>query len=61
VVDVNAEYGFSKRLALFAALSNLLDEPIDNKIYSPATPEYAQFRQRQNFGALWTFGLKSTF
>ncbi len=61
VIDLNAEYYLSKRVAAFAALSNLLDDPIDNKIYGPSTPEYARFRQRQQFGSLWTFGLKGTF
>jgi TonB-dependent receptor len=61
VIDVNAEYVLWRRLSFFAALNNILNEPVDNKIYGPVTPEYAHFRQRQNYGALWTFGLKNLF
>jgi iron complex outermembrane receptor protein len=61
VVDVNAEYRFTRTLAGFASLSNLQDDPIDDKIYGPMTPDYARFRQRQQYGSLWTFGLRSTF
>ncbi len=61
VVDVNAEYTFWRRTSVFASLNNVLNEPIDNKIYGPNTPDYARFRQRQNYGSLWTFGVKSVF
>jgi iron complex outermembrane receptor protein len=61
VIDVNAEYFVTRRIAVFAALSNIMDDPIDNKIYGPNTPLEARFRQRQNYGALWTFGLKGNF
>ncbi|MDO8539795.1 MAG: TonB-dependent receptor [Opitutaceae bacterium] len=61
VVDVNAEYIFWRRTSVFAALNNILNEPVDNKIHGPSTPDYARFRQRQNYGALWTFGVKSVF
>lgn len=61
VVDVNAEYILFKRTSLFAALNNILNEPVDAKIYGPSTPAVARFRQRQNYGALWTFGVKSIF
>jgi TonB-dependent receptor len=61
VVDVNAEYVFWKRTSVFAALNNVLNEPVDTKIYGPGTPDYARFRQRQNYGSLWTFGIKSVF
>jgi hypothetical protein len=27
----------------------------------PSTPAHAQFRQREDFGSLWTFGVKGTF
>ncbi len=61
VMDLNAEYYLTRNIAAFAALSNLADDPIDNLIYGPNTPDYARFRQRQQFGSLWTFGLKGTF
>lgn len=61
VIDLNAEYFVTRRITVFSALSNILNAPIDNEIYGPSTPEHAQFRSRQNYGALWTFGLKGVF
>jgi iron complex outermembrane recepter protein len=60
-VDVLGEYYFWKRFALFANLRNLRDQPEDREISGPSTPAHAQFRQRVNFGSLWTFGIKGTF
>lgn len=61
VIDLNAEYVVWRRTSLFAALNNILNEPVDAKIYGPSTPAVARFRQRQNYGALWTIGVKSIF
>ena len=60
-IDVLGEYYFYKRFAVFANLRNIGDATEDFEIYNPLTPEHAQFRQREDFGALWTFGLKGTF
>ncbi len=60
-LDLNAEYNLSKHFALYAALRNVLDSPDDVQVYGPSTPEHAQFRQRIEFGSLWTFGIKGTF
>lgn len=60
-IDLNAEAYITKRFALFAALRNIGDAPDDIQIYGPSTPEHAQFRQRIEFGSLWTFGIKGTF
>ncbi|MES2696277.1 MAG: TonB-dependent receptor, partial [Verrucomicrobiota bacterium] len=60
-VDVNAEYTFYKRFAAFAALRNIGDTPDDVQVYGPSTPQESQFRQRVEFGSLWTFGIKGTF
>ena len=61
VIDFNAEYFLNKRLTLLSAFSNILDDPVDNKIYGPNIPQLAKFLQRQNYGSLWTFGLKNVF
>lgn len=61
IVDFSAEYFLNKTFTLYANMNNLFDEPVDREIYGTATPEYARLRQRQNFGALWTFGIKGTF
>lgn len=61
VIDLNGEFKLTRRLTFFAAASNLHDDPIDFEVHGPSTPDEAQFRQRQNFGALWTLGIKGTF
>jgi iron complex outermembrane recepter protein len=61
ILDFSGQYFLTRRISLFANLNNLLDAPVDAKIYGPSTPAHANFRQRQNFDALWTFGVKGTF
>ena len=60
-IDVTAEYSLTRRLALFANLRNVNDPTDDVEIHGPTTPDAAQFRQRAEFGSLWTVGLKGTF
>jgi TonB-dependent receptor len=59
--DVIGEYRLNKRFVIFANLRNIWDEPDDAEISGPSTPEVARFRQRQNFGSLWTFGIRGTY
>lgn len=61
IVDLSAEYYFMKHTAFWMNLTNLTDSPIDLEIAGPTTPEYAWFRQRTNFGAMWLFGVKTSF
>jgi hypothetical protein len=42
-------------------LNNVGDTPADIEIANPNTPEIAQFRQRLQYGSLWTCGIKATF
>ena len=60
-IDVTGEYSLTRRLALFANLRNVNDPTDDAEIHGPTTPAAAQFRQRAEFGSLWTVGLKGTF
>ncbi|WP_414661103.1 carboxypeptidase regulatory-like domain-containing protein [Horticoccus sp. 23ND18S-11] len=60
-IDVTGEYSLSKRFAVFANLRNVNDPTDDVEISGPNTPAVAQFRQRAEFGSLWTFGIKGTF
>jgi TonB-dependent receptor len=60
-IDLLGEYHLSRRFALFANLRNLNDATEDLEIAGPSTPAHAQFRQRTDFGALWTIGLKGRF
>jgi TonB-dependent receptor len=60
-IDLTGEYSIRKHFALFANLRNLNDPTDDVEISGPNTPAMAQFRQRAEFGSLWTFGVKGTF
>jgi hypothetical protein len=60
-IDVSAEYSITRRFALFANLRNI-NKPVDDvEITGPTTPAHAQLRQRQDFGSLWTIGVKGSF
>ena len=60
-LDLTGEYSITRRLALFANLRNI-NKPVDDvEITGPTTPAHAQLRQRQDFGSLWTFGVKGSF
>ena len=60
-VDVSAEYYLKRSLGVFIAIRNIGSATEDTKIYGPNTPEYAHFRQRDDYASLWTFGVKGTF
>jgi TonB-dependent receptor len=60
-IDVQGDYVLRKGLTVFAALRNISDTPNDTKIYNPATPLVARFRQRTYYDSLWSFGVKGTF
>jgi TonB-dependent receptor len=57
-LDLNAEFYLYKRIALFASIRNIGDAPDDIKVYGPSTPAVARFRQRIEYGSLWSFGVK---
>lgn len=60
-VDLSAEYTFHRRFAVFANLRNIGDASDDVEITGPNTPPHAQFRSREQYGSLWTIGVKGTF
>jgi iron complex outermembrane receptor protein len=60
-IDVSGEYNLSRHLGLFFALRNVSDATEDTKVYGPHTPSYAKFRQRDDYAALWTAGIKGSF
>lgn len=60
-IDLTGEYSIRKHFALFANLRNINDPTDDQETAGPNTPAVAQFRQRADFGSLWTFGIKGTF
>ena len=61
LLDVNGEFTLRKNTALFFNLTNLRDAPNDTEVAGPTTPGLARLTQRQTFGSLWTFGVRSTF
>jgi TonB-dependent receptor len=60
-IDLTGEYSLTRRLSVFANLRNINDPTDDVEIHGPTTPAEAQFRQRAEFGSLWTLGIKGTF
>jgi iron complex outermembrane receptor protein len=60
-IDLTGEYSLRRNFAVFANLRNLNDPTDDVEIHGPSTPAEAQFRQRAEFGSLWTLGVKATF
>jgi iron complex outermembrane receptor protein len=59
--DVQLDYYFYRSFAVFGSLRNAGEIPADTHIYGPLTPEPARFRNRIDWGSLWTFGIKGTF
>ncbi|MEN9635571.1 MAG: hypothetical protein RL077_3975, partial [Verrucomicrobiota bacterium] len=46
---------------LFGSMRNAFNELEDTHIYGPLTPAFARFRNRIDYGSLWTFGVRNTF
>lgn len=61
LMDIQGDYNLTKQFALFLNMRNLGDVPEDVERLGPSTTEVAHFRQRENWGALWTFGVKGSF
>lgn len=60
-IDVSAEYYIKRSLGLFISIRNIGSATEDQKVYGPDTPEYAHFRQRDDYASLWTAGIKGSF
>lgn len=60
-IDLAGEYYFMKKFAVFFNIRNVRNMPEDFEIAGPNTPEHAQFRSREQAGALWTLGVRGTF
>ena len=61
LLDVSGEFTLRRNTALYFNLTNLRDAPADIEVAGPSTPGFARLSQRQTFGSLWTFGVKSSF
>ncbi len=60
-LDVNAEYRFTRRVALFVNLRNATSIAWRNEAYGPATPAYARGRQWVEYGTNALLGVKGSF
>jgi iron complex outermembrane receptor protein len=61
LTDVYADYAFRRNISAFMSLRNIGSTPEDVKRFGPNTPSIARFRQRQDYGSAWIFGIKGTF
>ncbi len=59
--DIYADYALTRHLGVFMSLRNIGNALEDLKRYGPNTPAIARFRQRQDYGSAWVFGMKGTF
>jgi iron complex outermembrane receptor protein len=60
-IDISGSYRLRKDMSLFVSLRNVGNATQDIQIFGPDTPEVAQFRQREDFGAVWVIGMKGGF
>ena len=60
-IDVSGERVLWRTVSVFAHLRNINAPSDDLEIAGPNTPVPNKLRQRQDFGSLWTIGLKGTF
>ncbi len=60
-LNVAAEIRLHRRWSLFANLRNITAVTEDLETTNPFTPAHAQLRSRDDFGSLWSLGVKATF
>jgi iron complex outermembrane receptor protein len=60
-IDLSGEYTLTRRIGIFASMRNLNDATEDTERRGPNTPEHAQLNSREDFGSLWTIGIKGSF
>jgi TonB-dependent receptor len=60
-LDLSGEIRLTRHFALVANLRNVNNATEDMKVFGPHTPDYATFRQREDFASLWTLGARATF
>ena len=60
-LNVNAEYRFTRRLALYTVIRNIANRPLVEERYGVGTPRYARISNYQNLGSQISVGLKGEF
>ena len=61
VMDMNASYQMTSRLALFVTGTNVFNRWRTYSRYADATPDYARRSQTNSYGSIWSLGLRGTF
>ena len=61
LLDLNAEYQFTRRLSFFANARNVFNVWYRTLAKGSLTPDYAALRNVRNYGAQYTMGIKGTF
>lgn len=61
VMDMNASYQMTKRLALFLTGTNVFNKWRTYGRYADATPNYARRSQTNSYGSIWSLGVRGTF
>ncbi len=61
VMDMNASYQMTRRLALFVTGTNVFNRWRTYSRYADATPDYARRSQTNSYGSIWSLGVRGTF
>ena len=61
MLDVNAEYRFSRRIGLFTNIRNITNEGHRNGTWNSTTPAYARDDFQEEFGVNFSAGVKGSF
>ena len=59
--DINLEYKFSDYVRIFLNGRNIFNVTTDQLRVGVDTPQYAYLERREQFGALWSIGIKGTY
>ena len=60
-LNVAADYRIFRHWTLFANLRNITAVLEDVETANPSTPAHSQLRSRDDFGSLWSLGVKATY
>lgn len=60
-LDINVDYRFNRRFAVFFNARNVLNEPQSRLLYAGVTPEYARNERSEEFGVQFALGFKGVW
>lgn len=61
LVSLSVDYLVRRNLTVYVTLNNVLQDPLTNETYGPATPAYARLTNDRRDGMQVQFGLKGSF